>query len=619
MPNLFGLGEPIGSLTRRLCSAITRKGPQVLASIALACSLVTPGMAPPVEAAGQTRTLKLYFIHTKEKAQITFKRNGRYDSKGLQQINRLLRDWRRNEPTKMDPRLLDLIWEVYQKSGSRDYIHVVSAYRSPATNGMLRSRSKGVAKKSQHMLGKAMDFYLPDVRLKTLREIGMKFQVGGVGYYPTSGSPFVHMDVGGVRAWPRMTRNELARLFPDGKTMHIPADGKPLPGFQQAVADYKRRVGASAIEVAGGGAKGPGDAGGKRRNLFAALFGGGGDEDEEPTAIAAGAGEGGGEEAPANVQTAAASADQEALPGVAGSVAGAPADEQQNINAPVPAVRPAFRNAPAEAGVAVALVAPEKNNAQEALAAAMPQTAETPSEYADLSTLKVPVPQMLARRDMNALVAGETLVASADGRTPELGFVPVPGMRPAGEAALAAVAEANVTVPLVPERPVAAASVADTIDMAPADMAPPADTRVALAAPTDDAHQESAIQVAAYAPQSDTGSQDAIFDSAFDTEADLPSKGARPKRQDAEAASRSSVRTEPKLTKKIISEWALSTGRVATLSKPVKAPRFVSSSLRAAPTTVYAAGFNSGAGSVDTARFSGNAVNFMEVKKFSTN
>jgi uncharacterized protein YcbK (DUF882 family) len=573
-------------------------------------------MAPPVEAAGQTRTLKLYFIHTKEKAQITFKRNGRYDSKGLQQINRFLRDWRRNEPTKMDPRLLDLIWEVYQKSGSRDYIHVVSAYRSPATNGMLRSRSKGVAKKSQHMLGKAMDFYLPDVRLKTLREIGMKFQVGGVGYYPTSGSPFVHMDVGGVRAWPRMTRNELARLFPDGKTMHIPADGKPLPGFQQAVADYKRRVGASAIEVAGGGAKGPGDVGtGKRRNLFAALFGGGGDEDEEPTAIAAGAGEGGDEEAPAKVQTASASADQEALPGVAGSVAGAPAEDQQTINAPVPAVRPAFRNAPAEGGVAVALVAPEKNSAQEALAAAMPLTAETPSEYADLSTLKVPVPHMLERRDTNPLVAGETLMASADGQTPALGFVPVPGMRPAGEAALAAVAEASVTVPLVQDRPVATASVGETIDIAR-----PAETRAALAAPTADEHSERPIQVAAYAPQSDTSARAAIFDSAFDTEADLPSKGARPKKQDAEAASRSPVRTEPKLTKKIISEWALSTGRVATLSKPVKAPRFVSSSLRAAPTTVYAAGFNSGAGgAVDTARFSGNAVNFMEVKKFSTN
>ena len=141
MPNLFGFKKPLGSLAR-VCAAFTRKVPQVLTSVAIAASLVTPGFAPPVEAAGQTRTLKLYFIHTQEKAQITFKRNGRYDPKGLQEINRFLRDWRRNEPTKMDPRLLDLVWEVYQKSGSRDYIHVVSAYRSPATNGMLRSRSK---------------------------------------------------------------------------------------------------------------------------------------------------------------------------------------------------------------------------------------------------------------------------------------------------------------------------------------------------------------------------------------------------------------------------------------------------------------------------------------------
>lgn len=594
---------------------------QGAAGSCLRCSGCLPRHAwhgPPVEAAGQTRTLKLYFIHTKEKAQITFKRNGRYDAKGLQQVNRLLRDWRRNEPTKMDPRLLDLIWEVYQKSGSRDYIHVVSAYRSPATNGMLRSRSKGVAKKSQHMLGKAMDFYLPDVRLKTLREIGMKFQVGGVGYYPTSGSPFVHMDVGGVRAWPRMTRNELARLFPDGKTMHIPADGKPLPGFQQAVADYKRRVGASAIEVAGGGTKGPGDTDGKRRgNLFAMLFGGGGDEDEEPTAIAAG-GSDDGEGAPAKVQTASASADQEALPGVAGSVAAGPAEEQQNINAPVPAVRPAFKEAPTDGGVAVALVAPTKNSAQDALAAAMPQTpAQTPAvsaEYADLSALKVPVPQMLDRRDMNALIANETLVAAADGQASELGFVPVPGMRPAGEAALAAVADANVAVPAFAERPVLAS--AD----APSEVAAEARARVALAAPTSEPETTvPPIQMAAYAPQTGRNSRAAIFDSAFDTQAEAPTKGGRPKKQDADAASRSSVRTEPKLTKKIISEWALSTGRVATLSKPVKAPRFVSKSLRVAPTTVYAAGFTSGARTVDTARFSGTAVNFMEVKKFSTN
>lgn len=605
MPNLFGLEEPVGSFARRLCSAVARKAPQVLASIALVCSLVTPGMAPPVEAAGQTRTLKLYFIHTKEKAQITYKRNGRYDQKGLQQINRFLRDWRRNEPTKNGPaparsRLGSLPEERFSR------LHPCRFRLSlPATNGMLRSRSKGVAKKSQHMLGKAMDFYIPDVKLKTLREVGMKFQVGGVGYYPTSGSPFVHMDVGGVRAWPRMTRNELARLFPDGKTMHIPSDGRPLPGYEQAVADYKRRVGASAIEVAGGGAKGPGDTG-KRRNLFAALFGGGGDEDEEPAAIAAGGAE---EEAPAKVQTASAPAARDALPGVAGSTA-APAE--QDINAPVPAVRPAFKETPADGGVAVALVAPEKNSAQEALAAAMQPTTAVPSEFADLSALKVPVPQMLDRRDMNALIANETLVASADGQAQEFGFVPVPGMRPAGEEALAAVAHAEVTIPASADRPA----------LASAAQPPAAGTRVALAAPTSEDRTPAfspAIEVAAYAPQPGSASREAIFDSVFDTEADAPSKGARPKRQDAEAKSRSSVRTEPKLTKKIISEWALSAGRVATLSKPVKAPRFVSKSLRVAPTTVYAAGFTSNSGAVDTARFSGSAVNFMEVKKFSTN
>ncbi|OWV80277.1 hypothetical protein ATY77_26025 [Rhizobium sp. R634] len=203
-------------------------------------------------ASAEDRALKLFFTHTGEKATITYKRNGKFDPKGLAQINRFLRDWRRNEPTKMDPRLLDLVWEVYKRSGGRDYIHVVSAYRSPATNNMLRNRSRstGVAKKSQHMLGKAMDFYVPGVKLATLRATAMQMQVGGVGYYPTSGSPFVHLDVGNVRAWPRMSRQELARIFPNGQTMHLPADGRPLPGYNQAVANYKRRVSPTAIQIA---------------------------------------------------------------------------------------------------------------------------------------------------------------------------------------------------------------------------------------------------------------------------------------------------------------------------------------------------------------------------------
>ncbi len=249
-------------------------------------------MASAMPAAqAETRTLKLYFIHTKEKAEITFKRNGRYDQAGLKKINNFLRDWRRNEPTKMDPRLLDAVWEAYRAVGARDYIHVVSAYRSPATNSMLRKRSKGVANKSQHMLGKAMDFYIPGVPLKKLRDAGLRAQAGGVGYYPRSGSPFVHMDVGNVRHWPRMSRKELVAVFPNGKTLHVPSDGKPLPGFEQALASYesRKKSGTTALALAASPSKS-----GRSGGLLSALFGGGADEEEDNsegsgTAVAAAA------------------------------------------------------------------------------------------------------------------------------------------------------------------------------------------------------------------------------------------------------------------------------------------------------------------------------------------
>lgn len=235
-----------------LFSAFARRAAQAL----LASFLAVPAfLGSEVTAAAEDRALKLYFTHTGEKATITFKRGGKYDARGLAQINRFLRDWRRNEPAKMDPRLLDLVWEVYDRSGGRDYIHVVSAYRSPATNNMLRTRSRltGVAKNSQHMLGKAMDFYIPGVKLAKLRATAMQLQVGGVGFYPKSGSPFVHLDVGRVRAWPRMSRQELASIFPNGKTIHLPADGRPLPGYNQAVAEYKTRGNVRSIEIASTG------------------------------------------------------------------------------------------------------------------------------------------------------------------------------------------------------------------------------------------------------------------------------------------------------------------------------------------------------------------------------
>jgi len=187
----------------------------------------------------ETRTLKLYNTHTKERVSITFKKNGRYLQDGLREANYFLRDWRRNEQTKIDPELLDLVWEVYKQVGGSQPIHVVSSYRSPATNNMLRSRSKGVAKNSQHTRGKAMDFFIPGVNLATLRATGLRKEVGGVGYYPTSGSPFVHMDTGSVRHWPKMSRKELAKVFPDGKTLHIPSDGKPMSGYSVALARSK--------------------------------------------------------------------------------------------------------------------------------------------------------------------------------------------------------------------------------------------------------------------------------------------------------------------------------------------------------------------------------------------
>ena len=150
-----------------------------------------------------------------------------------------MRDWRKEQETKMDPQLFDMLWEVHQEVKATGPIHVVCGYRSPATNAMLRSRSKGVAQTSLHMQGKAIDFSIPSAEVADVRAAALRIQGGGVGYYPTSGIPFVHMDVGNVRHWPRMTRDQLAKVFPNGRTLHVSTDG-PLPGYELALADAER-------------------------------------------------------------------------------------------------------------------------------------------------------------------------------------------------------------------------------------------------------------------------------------------------------------------------------------------------------------------------------------------
>ena len=189
-------------------------------------------------ARGETRTLSLYEIHTKESLTVTFKRDGKYDQEALKKLNHFMRDWRRDEETAMDPALIDLIWTLHEQLGSHEPVHLISGYRSATTNASLRKKGGGQAKKSQHIQGRAADIHFPDVAVKTLRNSALVREVGGVGYYPTSGVPFVHVDTGTVRMWPRIPRLELAALFPTGKTRYLPIDNKPITrqDYQLALA-----------------------------------------------------------------------------------------------------------------------------------------------------------------------------------------------------------------------------------------------------------------------------------------------------------------------------------------------------------------------------------------------
>lgn len=222
---------------------------------------------------GDTRTISFHHVHTGEDLTITYKRDGRYDPAAMEKINWEMRDWRREKTVKMDPHLIDLLWEVHREVGSKVPIQVICGYRSPETNAMLRARTRGVAQFSQHMVGKAMDFYMPDVPLAKIREVGFQLQRGGVGFYPTSGSPFVHLDTGNVRHWPQVSREYLAKIFPDGKTVHIPADGRPMKNYALALAEIKARGNDSgSFALASNADTGTQADQGGLRKLFASLF-----------------------------------------------------------------------------------------------------------------------------------------------------------------------------------------------------------------------------------------------------------------------------------------------------------------------------------------------------------
>jgi uncharacterized protein YcbK (DUF882 family) len=197
------------------------------ASAAAAFAFVLIGGAQPASAQAE-RTLSFYNIHTKETLTSVYKKKGKYVPAEMEKINWVLRDWRKDEATTMDPELVDLLWEIHSELGSKEPIHIISGFRSRATNDMLRRTVGGQASQSRHILGKAADVHFPDVPLKRLRYSALIREKGGVGYYPTSAIPFVHVDIDRPRSWPRLPRTELALLFPSGRTQHLPEDGRPI-------------------------------------------------------------------------------------------------------------------------------------------------------------------------------------------------------------------------------------------------------------------------------------------------------------------------------------------------------------------------------------------------------
>ncbi len=224
---------------------------KLLASAAIVAALSVAAVwsfDSPTIAGGETRTLSLYQVHTKESITVTYMVKGRYVPSAMKKINYLMRDWRRNEVITIDPKTVNLMWELHADLGSRAPIHIISGYRSPKTNAFLKRVGRNVAKKSQHMAGRAIDLYFPDVASKKIRNSALVRKVGGVGYYRSSGGPtgFVHIDSGNVRHWgPPIGKTEMAQIFRDGrKTLGARLNRKDSIAVASAEAD------AAALEAA---------------------------------------------------------------------------------------------------------------------------------------------------------------------------------------------------------------------------------------------------------------------------------------------------------------------------------------------------------------------------------
>ena len=217
-------------------------------------ALTARDLLPSASASGEERTISFFNIHNKETITIVYKKDGRYIPSALKKINHFLRDWRTNVPRQMDPKLIDLIWELRTELGSKEPTHLISGFRSAKTNAMLRRVGRKVARRSYHIRGQAADIYMPDVPLAKLRAAALVRQVGGVGYYPRSASHgFVHVDTGKVRHWPRLSKAKLAAIFRNHKKQlkHNPKQNDKAPVYlaQRNQANDNTTVAASPENI----------------------------------------------------------------------------------------------------------------------------------------------------------------------------------------------------------------------------------------------------------------------------------------------------------------------------------------------------------------------------------
>ncbi len=166
-----------------------------LVVILLALAWISPS---PAESE-HTRTLKFYNTHIHERVTVMYKKDGHYISEALEKIAYIVRDHRTGEIHPIDVKLLDFLYDLLAEVGNQGEVHIISGYRSPATNQLLRKRSNGVAKSSLHMQGKALDFRLPGTDTKFLRDTAKAMKRGGVGFYKKT--DFIQIDTSRVRSW----------------------------------------------------------------------------------------------------------------------------------------------------------------------------------------------------------------------------------------------------------------------------------------------------------------------------------------------------------------------------------------------------------------------------------